>query len=151
MSTDNELMEVAWLIEFEIEGEPRRSVHLHNCIADYREIDPKARSSVLTSHATALASIQSLQAELEAARKNAERYRWLRSGGNDGVYVWDQRGEKFQECGSLLAGEALDAAIDATRACQGANCNSTDGLTHSSECLDETDAAFGAMESKRAV
>ena len=32
----------AWLIEYTSNGEPKRAVHLHNAIADYRQIDPAA-------------------------------------------------------------------------------------------------------------
>ena len=54
----NELPEVAWLIEFEAQGVTCRNVHLHNSVADYRGLDPKARSSVLTDRATAQADIK---------------------------------------------------------------------------------------------
>lgn len=33
---------VAWLIALTVDGKPRREVHLNNCIADYRVVDPKA-------------------------------------------------------------------------------------------------------------
>lgn len=37
----------AWLIEYVSNGEPKREVHLHNAIADYRQIDPNATASRL--------------------------------------------------------------------------------------------------------
>ena len=49
---------------------------------------------------------------------NAKRYELLRSGpinDDDGgcLWVWDWRGENYEECGNSLSGEALDAAVDA--------------------------------------
>ena len=38
----------AWLIEYTSNGDPRRAVHLHNAIGDYRDIDPDAVVTHLT-------------------------------------------------------------------------------------------------------
>jgi hypothetical protein len=68
----------------------------------------------------AVAAAEQRNAELE---RDAARYQLLRSGdlpdvdaghGDIGnIYVWDQRGEKWQECGHSISGSDLDVALDA--------------------------------------
>lgn len=47
------------------------------------------------------------------AAADAARYRLLRDDGVPDVYVWDQRGEKYQESGDFLKGAELDAVLGA--------------------------------------
>jgi hypothetical protein len=51
--------------------------------------------------------------EVEAMRKDAERYRWLRSMENQTIYTLDGRVDDYIECLPSLADEELDKAIDA--------------------------------------
>ena len=58
--------------------------------------------------------IADLKAENEALRKDAERYRWLRSNSvppyHDHFPV-----ARYFDTGEMILGEALDAAIDAAK------------------------------------
>lgn len=58
-----------------------------------------------------IARIAALEQQLEAARKDAERYRWLRHGDNDEVVM--QRGPVDMTYHWLPRNERLDAIIDA--------------------------------------
>lgn len=66
----------------------------------------------LTSHAAAQSRINALLEEVEALRKDAERYRWLRHGDNDEKVI--KRGPVAHDFVYLLRMEKLDAAIDAS-------------------------------------
>jgi len=57
----------AWLIEYTSNGEPKRAVHLHNAIADYRQIDPAAVVTRLDDTPPELPAIDSRA--LASARK----------------------------------------------------------------------------------
>ncbi len=55
--------------------------------------------------------------DLEAIKRDALRYAWVRgdieSPADDGdVYMWDKRGQKYEECGDYISGTELDAYID---------------------------------------
>jgi hypothetical protein len=68
---------------------------------------------VLASDYHALESqLAQANAELSSARKDAERYRWLRMNNSDDVLCYDTPG--LDDSGWLpIAGRQLDAAIDA--------------------------------------
>lgn len=67
---------VEWLIEYEEQGIHRRNVCGHNSVADYRHIDPNARSTPLYQ-AEQVAASGTAGGGDEVAR-DAARYRWLR-------------------------------------------------------------------------
>lgn len=55
--------------------------------------------------------------DCQALRKDAERYRKIRSGPildheDRGVYILDERGEQYQELALQINGEELDSAVD---------------------------------------
>ncbi|EOC0436712.1 hypothetical protein ACI00D_004419 [Cronobacter dublinensis] len=55
--------------------------------------------------------------DLEAIKRDALRYAWVRgdieSPADEGdVYMWDKRGQKYEECGDYISGTELDAYID---------------------------------------
>lgn len=55
--------------------------------------------------------------ELRSLRRSALRYAWVRgdieSPLDEGdVYMWDKRGQKYEECGQHISGDDLDAYID---------------------------------------
>jgi len=63
------------------------------------------------------ASLHQLKTEKESLRKDAERYRKIRQGAihdevDAGIYILDQRGEKYQECAVMISEDDLDNAID---------------------------------------
>lgn len=66
----------------------------------------------------AVAELERLSSDLEAASKDAQRYRWLREQPNDmtapriDVVRWTEADEAYNE-GEGLRMEALDASIDA--------------------------------------
>jgi len=84
---------------------------------------------------------------LEAAAKDAERYRWLRHGDNDGICIEfaDGLGGMYADQVWLLRGEKLDAVIDAGIA------HDKDEAAHTVAVpLDERDARIAALEQKLA-
>jgi len=55
---------------------------------------------------------QGLERELVAARKDAERYRWLRDNNRNNS-LYEHCGIEGEEAEVMISGEVLDAAIDA--------------------------------------
>ena len=63
----------------------------------------------LVRKADAEAALASLQARLDAAERDAARYRWLRDHLDDENWCW-----VYDDCGrDLLSGARLDTAVDA--------------------------------------
>lgn len=67
-----------------------------------------------------LSELAAVRQELEEARKDAERYRWLRAVGADSWHCEDQRVKVFPAHAKAYfriagRGESLDTAIDAAR------------------------------------
>jgi hypothetical protein len=60
-----------------------------------------------------VAEIRRLRSEVEALRKDAERYRWLRDPCSGAEQVFYCRGDYGK---GLMSGSTLDAAIDAALA-----------------------------------
>lgn len=84
----------------ELESDIRRAIN--PIYADRIGTESHERSALL-------GEIDRLRGEVDALRKDAARYRWIRENG-DG----DRWEIVFDECGrGLLQAEALDAAIDA--------------------------------------
>jgi hypothetical protein len=61
----------------------------------------------------AVAAIESLSAELDSARKDAERYRWLRGDGGFTIEHWAVYEKDCEGGQQLRSGASLDSAIDA--------------------------------------
>lgn len=61
--------------------------------------------------------LMNIVTKIEYGVINAQRYLMLRDAELYGgaLYVWDQRGEKHQECGQCIWGGELDIAIDAVK------------------------------------
>jgi hypothetical protein len=59
------------------------------------------------------AGLAEARAEVEALRKDAERYRWLRNPTSNVYQCYQPRGDYGK---GLMTGESLDAAIDDARA-----------------------------------
>ncbi|EOC0415022.1 hypothetical protein ACI00F_003820 [Cronobacter dublinensis] len=55
--------------------------------------------------------------DLDAIKRDALRYAWVRGdiespADERDVYMWDKRGQKYEECGDYISGTELDAYID---------------------------------------
>jgi hypothetical protein len=104
------------------------SANTPNTVADelvrmHKEIEATDRQvEILTDELTKCSKAYGgLQAENEALRADAERYRWLRNESWAGYHSGDASPKVFTVDGAgnrrmMLAEEAMDAAIDATLA-----------------------------------
>lgn len=57
-------------------------------------------------------TILALIAEIDDLRKDAERYRWLRSSENQTIFTLDARIDDYIECLPSIVEQDLDAAVD---------------------------------------